>query len=137
MDGAAPEPGPEQEQQPNAPAEEGVPPEPEPHAPAADDDDSTEDPLCRALTATEQQWLAQSSLIALAGVLSADAAVAALDVAGLRRAVAKVAATQPFLQVRIDVDALHCARRTVASRRRRARSCSDERGEGQCIFVRR
>ena len=107
MEGSAPQQAPEPEQQPSAEeVEEGVPPG---SATAGVEDDG---PLCRALTATEQQWLAQSSLIALAGVLSADAdaAVAALDVAGIQRVVAKVAAAQPFLQVRIDSDALRYAR---------------------------
>jgi hypothetical protein len=65
------------------------------------------DPLCRALTPSEQQWLPQSSLIALAGVLSAEST---LDVAGLRAAAQRVAAGQPYLQIRIDAENVCYAR---------------------------
>jgi hypothetical protein len=68
---------------------------------------ASSDPLCRALTPSEQQWLPQSSLIGLAGVLSASTTV---DVASLHVAVQRVAGTQPYLQVRIDAEKLCYAR---------------------------
>lgn len=70
---------------------------------------TSEDPLCRPLTPSEQQWLAQSSLIALAGIISTETA-AAYDLARLRSAVQRVAETQPFLQVRIDNEKLSYSR---------------------------
>jgi hypothetical protein len=65
----------------------------------------TEEELCRKLTGNEQMWLAQSSLICVIADVNINKGTT-IDVANVQAAVSKVRATQPYLNVCIDPEAM-------------------------------
>lgn len=67
--------------------------------------ETTNDTLCRALNANEQQWLASLSLICIAAKLSTQVSE---DQISERLAVTR--SIQPFLSVSIDTTSLKFAR---------------------------